>query len=550
MPTVKPIEREETLEPVRTRAIPTDVAGGGLEKTQRAVGKITSDLFEKERLKANKIVMSGNETTYQQFELTQSGEGGAFTQVGRNAVGVSQGTLAGFDKMNDELVNNAPNDETKVLTEEMGLRYRIKLQGRLNKHEFEQYDVVQGEAYVTSTETTSDYASSADENLTEGLINIEATTRDFLRGQGKSKEFIDDKVRDQQSATIIKAIKRKKAEGDSEGALELFNDKRSQKILDVEQKTNLRGVLETNNRLAQVETTTREIRNEEDDIGKQLEMADKKYKNKPEHLEETMKRLKTRHADDELVRKDRERQENEEVSQELKRLKEEGLPDGALQARIDQIEDSATRKNMQAIIFPKPITQNNNKAWVDFLSKTPQELSEMTAFEAETKYWSKFDAVHRTRAETMWQNSSKKEAKTTSIITPSAMAESTWRSLGLGKPSETPDAFADFEQEFQDQVTHFELTTLGGNRKASRDELNDILSTIALEHIMVDVDLSFFPTGTTRIPLGEVDIGAEIEGVEFERPKVSPKRQKAIDRLIKDGKPVTEANITFIEERL
>ena len=52
---------------------------------------------------------------------------------------------------------------------------------------------------------------------------------------------------------------------------------------------------------------------------------------------------------------------------------------------------------------------------------------------------------------------------------------------------------------------------------------------------------------------GETGIGKElIEGVEFKRPeeKVNPKRQRAIDRLKKDGKPVTEANITFVEERL
>jgi hypothetical protein len=161
-------------------------------------------------------------------------------------------------------------------------------------------------------------------------------------------------------------------------------------------------------------------------------------------------------------------------------------------------------------------TKHDNKAWVEYLGLTPEQLEDMSALEVEVKYWSKFDRARRTRAENAWQAASEKDApKLTSIITPSTMAENMWRSLGLGKPTDNPEVFAELEQDFQDQVYHFETTQLGGKRKATRDELKTILNDIAMERILVDVDLSYWPFGTTRLPFGQVAPGTVIEGVEF-----------------------------------
>lgn len=170
---------------------------------------------------------------------------------------------------------------------------------------------------------------------------------------------------------------------------------------------------------------------------------------------------------------------------------------------------------------------NDDKAWVDFIAMPSEQIAKLSRAEFETGYWSKFDDSHRGRAETLWlsaRESAKREGekadKFTTIITPARMTEATWGALGLGKTTDNPAAFAQFEQEVQRQVNLYEATVLGGKRKAGSEEIQKIINDIAVKNIMIEVDRWGWFTGTKQVPVGEAAKGTEIEGVEFKAPKV------------------------------
>ena len=71
----------------------------------------------------------------------------------------------------------------------------------------------------------------------------------------------------------------------------------------------------------------------------------------------------------------------------------------------------------------------------------------------------------------------------------------------------------------QRQVNIYEATVLGGKRKSGQEEIQKIISDIAVKNIMIKVDESYWPTGTTQRPLGGAVKDTEIEGVEFKKPE-------------------------------
>ena len=373
-------ERKETLRPVAGARVSTDVSAGGLKKTQDVANKLLEDTFERERLRASKLILNENETTYQQFELAQNGEGGAFTQRGRDAVGVAGGTLAGFDQMNQELINNTPSEETKILTEEMGLRYRTKLQGRLNTHEFTQYEVVESEVYTAGLASTIDHASSANVNLVEGLKNVEVSTNDFWIGKGKDKNFRDVKIQEAQSTILIASMDRMRSEGNDDKALELFNDKRTQKILTTDQKSELKPRLEDGSRLQQAQSKTNEIMLEGGSVEVQLQKARQIKDGKLQ--DEVVRRVKARNAEKKNIRESAVKANNEDTWQQLEQLRRDGTPDTLLQPIIDNVEPRSERAKMNTWLkLPekelkedKKIEQQINYSNLSLL--TPNELRE------------------------------------------------------------------------------------------------------------------------------------------------------------------------------
>ena len=158
--------------------------------------------------------------------------------------------------------------------------------------------------------------------------------------------------------------------------------------------------------------------------------------------------------------------------------------------------------------------KNDDRAWVDFIALGSEKIAALSRAEFETKYWTKFDNGHRGRAETLWlaaREADEKAEQFTAIISPVSITESTWQSLGLGKPADNAEAFSVFEQEVQRQVNLYEVTALGGKRKASPEELRKITGDVAMKNIIADVDLSWWPTGVTAVQLGERKPKQEIE---------------------------------------
>ena len=163
---------------------------------------------------------------------------------------------------------------------------------------------------------------------------------------------------------------------------------------------------------------------------------------------------------------------------------------------------------------------NDSKAWLDFLDLPPTTISSMSRAEFESRYWSKFDESHRGRAETMWLAA--KDAKgnsmhLTNTITYKDMLESTAITAGLlpaKKPSggynkDQAERFARLEQAAAIAIEDFEITELGGKRKATNQEKQNVIDNLFVKKIQTE--RGFFFNSTSEKYAFELAPGEELQ---------------------------------------
>lgn len=123
-----------------------------------------------------------------------------------------------------------------------------------------------------------------------------------------------------------------------------------------------------------------------------------------------------------------------------------------------------------------------------------------------------------------------KEPEETTAYSWSSMVDDKWKELGFDEKDVGGENHAAFKTAVIDQISLLESTTLGGKRKANHEEITAIIRDIATKQILVDVDMSWLPTGTTEIPLGAKPEGAKIERYRFKSsvPKTPTAPIKAV----------------------
>jgi hypothetical protein len=142
---------------------------------------------------------------------------------------------------------------------------------------------------------------------------------------------------------------------------------------------------------------------------------------------------------------------------------------------------------------------NNDKVWLDFLDKSPDQLAQMKRSDFESQYWVSLDKSHRSRAETMWnqaqdsQSKARLDPKLTSTLSFNERVEGSLRTSGIVSPTKQKSKFskdeattyAQFEQAAAKQVENFELNDLGGKRKATGEEVQKIIDDMTIKKVFV-----------------------------------------------------------------
>ena len=519
MPTVPRAERTFNTNPIpatRLPQAPEGAFGGALQSPQSAAIK----LYEGELTRLNQAV------TLESDLLLDKGKTEILMSVqekfrGKEAASAYDWAMAEWGKKATEIENGLKGEAQKTSVYNRRLVHEGSLDTAIKQYmakESQDYQIGVHNAWV-GNQTNALSGSYADpEAFNHGSEELKAVLKDFYKGnpavaESKFQEAMD-KVHVDGVANLL--------ENDQDIlASQYYTDRR--KGISVNVRTRIEKALEEGTLRGESQRASDAI------IAKDLPLADAMEEARaikdPKLRDEAEKRVKQHYTDIKAA----EKLDIEGRYMNAVNLMEQPENKGRLPRDVvppsDWVDFTVEQRNAIESRSKSDVV-NNDKAWIDFISLEPENISKMSRAEFEIEYWAKLDDSHRSRAETLWmaaKESARKESddadKFTTVITPSRMTEATWQSLGLGKIADNPAAFSQFEQEVQRQVNTYEATMLGGKRKAGPEEIQKIISDIAVKNIMIDIDRWGWFTGTKQVPIGEAVKGTAIEGVEFRKPE-------------------------------
>lgn len=177
--------------------------------------------------------------------------------------------------------------------------------------------------------------------------------------------------------------------------------------------------------------------------------------------------------------------------------------------------------------------ENDDRRWLGFLDLRPEQLGALTQAQFETQYWSHFDQAHRERAAEQWaaardkvRNPKAANPQLSATLTFNDRVTNTLKTSGFLPANKTPAKYskaealtaAQFETEAAARVQEYELTTLGGKRKASGEEVQKILDDLVVKRVFIDKSFGRDPEklasavtaderGRAYVPLASVPAG-------------------------------------------
>lgn len=344
MPKVPVSKKPTELAPVRGGGVPVSVADTGLRKTTSALDSLATEIYEDEKVKADKRQLSEFSRQVMGIEEGMYKPGGAFDRPGRLAVNVTQETLEDMDSQVEAIKKDLSSERVKGYADEVYAKDRERVSLSLTKYEFNQSRLADDEEHTDSMTALVNNGSLADDNLVPALETVKVRTQAHLTERGKPQATIDKKVQALQSSMIISAIERKRANGEDLDAEALFKDKAVQKILSTDQKNNLKPKIEQSSFLVKAQTTTNDIML---DGGTSAEQIARARKLGGKLQDEVVKRLKVRHNDLKAQEVENQRVIGEQMWQTLEDMRANGSPVAEMQAVIDHAPNRKTQGQME-----------------------------------------------------------------------------------------------------------------------------------------------------------------------------------------------------------
>lgn len=198
--------------------------------------------------------------------------------------------------------------------------------------------------------------------------------------------------------------------------------------------------------------------------------------------------------------------------------------------------------------------QNDDKAWLAFLDLSVPQMASVKLADFQTKYWANFDKAHRTRAEGMWnaaqeaQSKSAMDPKLSATLTFSDRVDDTLRKAKIIDPNTSKaklsdtdvQRYAQFEMSAAHEVENFELTQLGGKRKATGEEMQKILDNMIVKKVFVDKSFQRDPERTAGTILAD-----ERDRAYVPVDKIPPQDRNSIENVLKSkNKAISEGKVS------
>lgn len=268
------------------------------------------------------------------------GEGGIYSQQGRNAFGSVQSTDEEMAKIQSEVDATLKNDEQKALFNKLwGQRRETSLNG-VSRYEAGQRRTYTEQAQAAIDKDALDNAVNNyldESSIQDSLDIIEFNVR--TSGQGKEAGVIDEEIAVKQ-AQVHKAVIDRMLVNEPELA-EKYYEKVKDNI-DGESKTVIEKSIQTRTKSAEAQRHTDEIMATVDSASDQLKAA--RDIDDPDIRDNVVSRVKLRQQEEETIRN----REDKKTSENLWVTLEQSMERGAPMDSLEQIRDAAPTRAVRA----------------------------------------------------------------------------------------------------------------------------------------------------------------------------------------------------------
>lgn len=501
VPTVENRVADAPFQPVRLKPQAGEEAFGGGAAAQgvyNAVAGVGSEIQKiaiDEKNKADQLaVLDGDkDMSALQTDLLY-GKNGAKNRLGKDAFGLPDEIQEKFSKGSQEIEKRLTNDAQRLAFKKQQASRSAELNRTVQAHVSEQikrFDDQTTESYIANERNAAALSFMDPSRIDISVERQRMAIQQYSDRNGLGPEYVKQKMLDVASKTHLGVIEQM-----------LTNDL---DLIGKQYYENHKADISADDALR-----IQRSLDESSLRGESQRQADKIFmstSNRQEALEEARK------IQDPKVRDATEDRVNGMFSQKLQAEREaqdkiyldatnilDGIKGGVKNAR-DVIPAPMWAKmslqQRESLQRRREDVDNNDKVWLDFLSMKPEQVAKLSRAEFETKYWSQFDKEHRSRAENEWNKSREdrqKDPELSSTLSFKDRFDNSIRSAGIVDPNKPKSKFsendvktyADLEHQAAKAIENYELTDLGGKRKATGEEQQKIIDNLTVNKVFVD----------------------------------------------------------------
>lgn len=511
MPTVPVYERqvrENKIQPTGINPVATvDTFGGGssLESVNQSTQKAGASLLQladQEKKNADKMFSLAGDKDLGDYvtKALYDPQNGALTKRGSASFDLPTTVMNDFIKKSEDVLKTANNESQRSQLREYIRSRSLDLDRQLQAHvagEKKKYDDSLTESYLANEQEAASLSYNDPDRIQTSIERQQKTIFDYAQRNGLPDEYTKQKTQEMLSKTHESVILRMLANDEDLKAKGYYDGiKDTVKISIGTEKALEEGSLRGESQRIVDDITSKGLtRTQAYEEAKKI--AD------PHLREATETRINAVYD----RRKEAEAEARNQLYQQAATFVEGHMGENPRFSIPPNVWANLTLEQRTALERRSEDVPQNSKVWLDFLDVHQDDLASMSRSDFESKYWSNFDKEHRSRAETMWNNAieSKQKGiadpKLSTTLSFNSRIENTLRNADLipknkerSKLSRTESEIYDkFETEAAREIENYELTTLGGKRKVSGDEMQKIIDGMVIKKVFVDKSWSRDP---------------------------------------------------------
>lgn len=464
----------------------------------RGVQAGITKIVEEEREKANQIASVNARAALGKFtnELIYHPETGIINRKGQNAFGAPEEVREAWERKVGEITQGLGNETQRAEFTRYALEQGIEVERAVHRHvagEIQAFDAETTEQYLAIERDAAVLQYDDPERVQLSIDRQIAAIKDHARRNGLPSEWTEAKVAETRSKTHASVLARILADGNDLDASEYYK-KHKDEMTGADQTAAERDLQEGSLRGESQRQAARVI----EQASNRQEAADiaRATIKDPKVLDEVIRRI-----DDHFSRvRTAQREQQEDFYLQATNILDNNTGVPAREIIPISIWSRLSLEQRRALENRGRDVTNDDRRWLDFLELSPDAIRNLSRAQFETRYWSRFDQSHRSRAETMWleaREGSGREGDPTQRLTPALTfkdrVDNTIRSSGFVTKGATPatmsradmEVYVAFETEAARRLEEYELTELQGKRRATGTEQQEILDKLVMERVFV-----------------------------------------------------------------